>query len=386
MVLAQIHAPLAMLLIGRGLGRLHLTGLEAARLHLRGRQLVGWMAGAVRREIVAAFLLGLALSLGNFAVPHVMQCRLYPIEIYMRLANYHDQAGALSASLPLVGLVLLAAGLMAVAWRRSDRVLPSVAMPSAWPLGRWTWLAGLSLFVYFGLVILLPLAALVYECRSPGDFLAEVRAAAPETENTLWIAAAAALAACVAGLIVGTWSARRRHRLADLAAIVPIGLPAMVVGLAYSRFYHHDWPIDLAVLGDTSALVTLGLTVRAWPFATQIFDAGQRRIAPEWRDAARLGGLAGLRRWRWIDGPLLARHAAAAALVGFVLAVGEVEISQMLCAPGEGTLALRLFTSLHLSPLHQTASLALLQWLVAIVPVLAYSLLVDAGRQNVSAR
>jgi ABC-type Fe3+ transport system permease subunit len=137
------------------------------------------------------------------------------------------------------------------------------------------------------------------------------------------------------------------------------------------------------VLGDTSALVILGLAARTWPFATRIVQVGEWQLAAPWRDAARLGSLTGWRRWWWIDLPLLTPHAAAATLVAFVLAVGEVEISQMLCAPGSGTLALRLFTSLHLAPLHQTASLALLQWLVATIPVLAYFLLTDRCPQVV---
>ncbi len=83
------------------------------------------------------------------------------------------------------------------------------------------------------------------------------------------------------------------------------------------------------------------------------------------------------RRWWRITAPLLAGHAAAAAALGFILAAGDVEISQMLCAPGSGTLALRLFTFLHFGPTHVAAGLALLQLIIAAAPALAYFLLTN---------
>ena len=48
--------------------------------------------------------------------------------------------------------------------------------------------------------------------------------------------------------------------------------------------------------------VILGLAVRAWPFATRIVAMGRRRMAPEWHEAAELGGLHGFMGW---DGPIL---------------------------------------------------------------------------------
>ena len=71
------------------------------------------------------------------------------------------------------------------------------------------------------------------------------------------------------------------------------------------------------------------------------------------------------------------------AILAYVLAVGEVEISQLLCAPGQGTLALRLFTFLHFGPSHVAAGLALLQLLIAVVPVLLYYLVCDRCLQVV---
>jgi ABC-type Fe3+ transport system permease subunit len=173
---------------------------------------------------------------------------------------------------------------------------------------------------------------------------------------------------------MGMLVARLNKAWADVLAIVPLGVPALIVALAYSRFYNRTWPIDLAAVGDTSLLVVLGLTARSWPFVTRLIADGQRRVSPEWREAAQLAGMTTTQRGRWIIGPLLADHALAGALVAYILVAGDVEISQMLCAPGSGTLALRLFTFLHFGPVHVAASLALVELALTVLPVLAYFL------------
>jgi len=384
LVLAQIHAPLAMLIVGRGLGRLHQSGWEAARLFLGPWARVRWSLGAVRQELAAATLLILALSLGNFAVPHVLQCPLYPMEIYLRATNYLDHAGALMAATPLLAAALLATAAVAVAERNIPYATAAPTAPRRLAaLGKRSWPACAFLAAYVGLSGLLPLAAVVGECDSPARFLDAVAAAAEETENTLGIAAGAGLVAGAAGLVVGSWAARRAATGVQLAVLIPLGVPTLVLGLAYLQFYNHPWPLGLAALGNTSGLVVLALAARGWPFVTRLAVAGHRRIAAEAHDAARLGGLRGLRKWRWITAPLIAEHVLAGVVVAFVLALGDVELSQMLCAPGSGTLALRLFTFLHFGPAHVAASLALLQGTIAVIPVLAYFLLTNRSLQVV---
>ncbi len=384
LVLAQIHAPLAMLIIGRGMARLHHAGFESARLFLSPLGMIRWAAGAVRQESAAALLLVMALSLGNFAVPHVLQCRLYTMEIYLRMTNYLDHAGALWAGVPLVAAAVLVTAGIALAERGNRYVSPEPATrPVPIRLGRKAWPLGGLLVLYLGLSGLLPLAAMVYECQSPVYFLEAVSAAAEETENTLWIGAAASALAVLAGLAVGIWVAARARLTLDVLAIVPIGLPAMLLGLAYLRFYNRTWPVDLTVLGNTSALVILALAARMWPFVTRAVANGRRRIALQWYEAARVGGIRGPAQWRWITAPLLADPVAVGAAVAFILAVGDVQITQMLCAPGSGTLALRLFTYLHFGPAHVAASLALVQVGICVVPLLVYLLLTNRWLQVV---
>lgn len=377
LLLAEVLAPLAMLLVGRGMARLAAGGFDAARLSLSRVRLARWLIGALRPELSAAFLLCFALALGNFAVPHVLQCRLYTIEIFFRLTNYLDPSGAVAAAWPLVGATLLTAAALAWSERGSYRAEPR-SLPESPPveLGWRVWPVAAGLLAYLVVTCLLPVAATVVQCGSWGDFLAALRAAAPETANTLRIASVAAALAASAGWIVGRRTARGGW-VWRVLTLLPLALPPLVLGLAWSRFFNRSWPIDLAVIGNTAALVTLGLAARAWPFATRIIASAEARQAPEWLEAAQLAGWNRAARWRRVVAPLLAADAAAAFVIGFVLSVGDVEVAQLLCAPGSGTLVSRLFTFLHFGPAHVAASLALCELALAAVPVFVYYLLAD---------
>jgi iron(III) transport system permease protein len=375
LVLAQINAPLACLVIGRGARRLPQAGLEAASFHFRGWQLVRWLGGSLRQELLASLLLTFALAAGNFAVPHVLQCRLYPIEIYQRMTNYLDQAGAARAALPLVMPTLAAAAIGALVERRGEHARGASFRSFALPLGRAKWLALAGVLGYLFITTGLPLVALLVECQSLSNVLSATRQAGPEIENSLWIAIAAAVVATLAGMLTAGPRGGRAGALLNVVALLPIGIPPLIVALAYANFFNRTRPVDLSVLGDSSWLVILALGFRGWPFAARLWLQGNRWLAPEWHSTAVLAGMNAPRRWRWISAPLLADHVAAGAIVAYLLAIGDVEISQMLCAPGSGTLALRLFTFLHFGPTHVAASLAVVLMLLTSLPVWIYYLL-----------
>jgi iron(III) transport system permease protein len=319
------------------------------------------------------------MAMGNFAVPHVLQCHLYSIQIYTRMTSYLDQEGCVRAAAPLVAATLVLAAFVALCETGRKNATAEVQRPVKLRLGRYRWAAGGILAGVLLINVGLPLSAILWRCQSPELFLQATRDAVPEMQNTLIIAGAAGLVAVGAGLAVALWVAASRRVMPEILATIPIAVPGLVAGLAYLRFYNRTWPIDLSVIGSGSLLVILGLGFRGWPFAFRVIANGQRQIAPEWNEAARLGGLSGWRRRVWITIPLMFDQLAAAAVIAFVLAVGDVELSQMLCAPGQGTLALRLFTFLHFGPAHVAASLAAVQLVMAATPVLLYYLLFNRG-------
>jgi len=377
LVLAQVHAPLAMLVIWHGAARLHHAGWEAAALFLTPTRRLRWLIGALQAELAGAACLVFAMSLGNFAIPHVLQSRLYIIDLYMRATNYLDQAGAARAALPLVVICLLAVSVVIVIDQRHPQPRGAVARHWRVPLGRAARPLMILLLLFHSLTIGLPLAALVVECRSWALLVENVREAAPETVHTLRLGLLAAVVALAAGLAVRAAPAGTVSIACRALAFVTLGIPALLVGLAYLQTASFLSGAGWEVLRRAGLVLVLGLAFRAWPFTTRSLTATARLASPAWREAAELSGLSSWQRWRWISLPWNLDALLTGAVIAYVVAAGEVEICQMLCEPGQGTLSLRLFTFLHFGPTHVAASLALLELLVTCLPVLIYFLLTD---------
>jgi iron(III) transport system permease protein len=371
-VLAQVLVPVPMLLGMEGVRRLSAAAILAARLIPCRLRRFAWYGGAIRQELAGAWLLCLALGLGNFAIPHVLQCRLYTIEVYMRQTNYLDPAGAAGQAVLLVGPALATA--VWLAWLERGREYATLEQLATGPVlvfGRGRYLALAGVAAYTLLVAGLPIGALAAECRSPAHFFSAVREAMVETHTTLWIAGLAG----VSGLVLAaaaTWGGGWRM---CVAASVLLAIPPLVVGMSYARFFNRLWPLDSGVVTASAAPLVLALALRGWPFGVRILAAARGRLAPQWFQAAGLAGLTGWQRMRRVTLPLLATPAVTAGLATYMLAVGEVEITQALAVPGSGTLALRLFTFLHFGPTYVAASLALLLLVLAVAPLAMFWML-----------
>lgn len=376
-VLAQVYAPIVMLFLGRGVGRLHHSGFEAACLFLSPERRLLWVVSALRRELVGSTTLVFAMSLGNFAVPHVLQCRLYVIDVYMRAANYLDHDGAVLAALPLVVLGVVAVALTIWLDERSPRTrgLPS----GQWlvPLGKTRWVIGVSLAAYLILTIGLPVGAVIWECRSVSAFWSAIRDAVPEVSNTIVLGFAVAATSVLIGLGTCVLPPGKLRVVGRGLAFVTIGLPALVIALSYTRALSFVSIPEIEPIRRAGVVVAVALAFRAWPFVARLIGEADRSASPAWREAADLGQLSAFRRWRWITLPWSFDYLCSAAIIAYVMATSDIVICQMLCEPGQGTLALRLFTFLHFGPTHVAASLALLHMLVTCVPVVVYFLVAD---------
>lgn len=376
-VLAEVHVPIVMLFLWRGVGRLHHAGIEAAFLFLSPSRRLLWLVRTLRRELAGSTVLVFAMALGNFAVPHVLQCRLYIIDVYMRAANYLDHDGAVLAVLPLVLLGIVA--ITFVIWLDERSPLHRGAVSGQWrvPLGKGRWAIGALLTSYVVLTIGLPIGAVTSECRSVSDFSKAVQDAGPEISNTIVLGTAVAITAVVVGLGTCVLPSGKLRVACRSIAFATIGLPPLVVALSYTRLFSYASVPGLEIARRMGVIVAAALAFRAWPFVARMILAADRLASPAWREAADLGQLSSPRRWRWITLPWSYDYLCSGAIIAYVVATSDIVICQMLCEPGQGTLSLRLFTFLHFGPTHVAASLALLQLLVSCLPVFVYFLVVD---------
>lgn len=376
-VLAQIHVPIVFVLLSRGLSRLPRGGFEAACFYLPGWRRVTWVLGASQRELASAWLLAFALAVGNFAVPHVLQCRLFVIDVYSRMTNYLDPAGATRSAFWLL-LVAAVAAIGAGCLLPESKAVPGPQRTYRLKLGRGVWPCAVILSGYLGLTVVVPWLALLSRIRSWDRFVQAMVDAAPETGNSLQAGLGAGACVVVVCCLLASAVPRRSPTVRGSISLVTtaaLAVPPILIGLLVAWSVRSTEVIQDWLPASSRWPLLIGLVARGWPFAIRILDEGRRQSAPEWWEAARLGGLRGWRRRWWLDGPLAVPDLAAGVVLVFALAVSDVEITQMLCPAGGGTLALRLFTFLHFGPVHIIASLALMQGVLALAPVLVYCLL-----------
>jgi ABC-type spermidine/putrescine transport system permease subunit II len=101
-----------------------------------------------------------------------------------------------------------------------------------------------------------------------------------------------------------------------------------------------------------------------------------RQIPQSQEEAAAVAGVGWLRTLRTIVMPQIAGGLAAAWLIAFVFAFGELGASILVSPPGESTLPIRIYTIIANTPSSVVAALALLQLSVVLLPLAAGAMLV----------
>ena len=190
--------------------------------------------------------------------------------------------------------------------------------------------------VYLGLIVLIPLGALVLQTVGTGwgGLLAE--ATSPRTlaafRVSFGLAAVAALANAVFGLLVA-WVLVRygfpTRRLVDALIDLPFALPTAVAGIALTAIYSESGWIGgvLAPLGIRVAYTPLGILVAMMfvglPFVVRTVEPVLRDLDSGLEEAA---ALLGARRWHIIARiilPPLVPALLTGATLAFARAVGE---------------------------------------------------------------
>jgi|GEM_PF-1671184 ABC-type Fe3+ transport system permease subunit len=368
LIFAQITMPLCMLIILRGCRRLQAGGWIAAKHYLTRTKMCLWVIKGLKHEIITSFLLAFSLNLGNFAVPHALQCRLISVEIYSQAINYLDREGAIAASVIILAVAMLPAFLLALIFRRTQSLLqPSETLYS----DQKNWRRGLMATICMGYLIIFlffPVAALFVQCGSISTLLQAIRVSLPEASNSLIIASICAVLAGLLPWAAALVSPKKVGTAWEFFNLWAIGVSPLVIAIVCSRigslFGSRIGSITIA-----NAILCYALLLRVWPYAFRILSTGKQEYHLDWQEAARMARIPRLRQVTKIDLPHYLPYVVLTMVIAFSLSIGEIEISQMLCAPGCGTLALRLMTFLHFAPANEVAGLALFQMAVAMTPV-----------------
>ena len=373
-ILSLVLYPLSMLATEVAMrridGRLEEAGLIVAP---PGRVLRRITLPLVAPSVIAAALIIFVLAVSEFGVPGLLRVRVYTTEVFTAFAAFYDFSRAIALSVPLLVLCVAVAAVAAallgdrlVTTRRSLAVSPVVF--HAW---RRPALAGVVLVVAIALA--LPMLILVREALGARS-LASAAGSIDAIVNSLLLSAVGATRYCgrrrVPWLCAGARESWRATRHTG-----PLG--RLVRGSEHDHRGRPDRPVEPAgAIGRAlwhrcDAPAGVSGTVRSSGYAD-----------PGGNDADRLGvaggGVRGERCRLAPDGsrhpvlPQLRVGVAAAWVVAFVLAFGELGASILVAPPGEATLPIRIYTIIANTPSSNVAMLALLQSAVIFVPVAAF--------------
>jgi sulfate transport system permease protein len=183
--------------------------------------------------------------------------------------------------------------------------------------------------LYLSLVVLLPLAAVLW--RSSRDGAASFWAAAtqPQALAALRLTLGVALLVAAANVVMGTviaWVLVRDEfpgkRVVNSLIDLPFALPTIVAGITLLALYGESSPFRVNV-AYTRAGVCLALAFVTLPFVVRSVQPVLLTMEPDMEEAARCLGAGPLTSFRRIVLPTIAPALLAGAALAFARAVGE---------------------------------------------------------------
>ena len=387
-----VHAvaavPWVALIVGLGVGFVE-PELEEESMLVAGAVPV-FLRVTLRRaagSIVVAGLWVTVLVTTDISVTDLFQVRTYAEEIYTRQVLGTEPGAAPLAAAPLVvGLAWLAVVAATVGLQLAPvGTTLSARRPWQFRLGRFRWPVSAAVSVVVGLMALVPVASLMHRTgvqvsRVGNDYqrswsvgkLLRMVAESPFRfgEEFVWSGVIALLVAtaAVAVAAVLAWVARR----GAVGTVVTVGLigaaaaiPGPLVGTAL---------VALLSQGDSAVLEFVYNRTIVAPWAAQLVRAigpttlvcwhAFHSVAGETLDAAATEGADAVTRWWWIGLGQRRRALAAAWLVAWIVAFGELSATILTVPPGVTPITVRVFGLLHYGVDDQVAAVCLVQLLV----------------------
>jgi ABC-type Fe3+ transport system permease subunit/DNA-binding beta-propeller fold protein YncE len=363
-VLGLLNWPIAFLFVTAVWRRIQQAQLEVDPL-LRGRFLLRWlMLPMARSEMLQAAILTLVLALNNFAVPAILQVKVFPAEGWVRFNTTFDYVSALEISWPLV----LAPMILIYCFRGRNNSWTwqsnlATARALREQLGfRWYWAGGVAACVMAGFSLGVPVWQLAGNPKTWREFWPALAAGHSAIAHSLLFSAVSATIVIVAALL--TWRMRF-----DYALWFPFFMPGVLLGIALIWIFNRR---GLSAIYQSAAIVFIAYAIRyaglGWNAVARAIRSGDPSLAA----MARLEGATVWQTLRHVYWPQTASQIAAAWYVTYLLCLWDVETLVLIVPPGGESLSLRIFNLLHYGHNSQVNALCLLLLALGLVPLLAW--------------
>jgi ABC-type Fe3+ transport system permease subunit/DNA-binding beta-propeller fold protein YncE len=402
-ILSLLTWPITLLMVLSAWQRLEPSQLESD-MAVRGWWLMrGLLWPLARTALAQAAVLTFVLALNNFAVPAILQVKVFPAEMWVRFNTTFDTLGALQLSWPLV----LAPLLLLLWFARRELPWPRTEGPVSAKLFRRQlgpacfWSAGACTTALCLLAVGLPVLQLISVKRTWTELPGALAAGQSAVGNSFTYAAASATLVMLLALLLATRRNSRRPafelqdkawprpavrpsgfglpsafglRVSDLLrwlSWLPFLLPGVLLGIGLIVALNRPW---FSLLYQSAAIVILAFAIRYLAVGWNAIARALWAVDRDLRDVARLDGATRWQMLRYVQWPQIAPQAAAVWYVVFLLCLWDVESMILVVPPGGETLALRVFNLLHYGHNAQVNALCLMLLALAVAPLAARKL------------
>ncbi len=403
-LLGASYAPFVAVLTARGLRSIDGRAYEAAWL-ARGRFAAERLLfRASLPEITAGCLFAFVFVLSERGVPDFLTVKgktwlTYAEFVFSRwnlraMGNApKDLASPIVAAVPLVAIILIA---LALALRfRAHSALRGETQPlPVRRLGAWRWPALLLPLVYLTAGVGVPIFVMgrwamgSTQLNEPmsveilrTNFQGAIEQSGDDMVRTLTLGVLSALVVLAVAIPLAR-AAARGVRGIETFSIVPLAVPAILLGIGYVKVFNPlSGPVHDATgfdFYDSTAMVVCAFATRFLPFGVLTLAHQARRLPKSLDEAALLSGRSPLARaWR-IHLPLFVPAGWSAACLIFILGIRELDLAVVLPA-GNDTVVRRLANIVHFGGEDTGGALALM--LLAIAAVIPVLTLILTGRK-----
>jgi iron(III) transport system permease protein len=200
--------------------------------------------------------------------------------------------------------------------------------------------------------------------------------------NSLLLATIAATLAVLIGAVIGWIDLRTRipgRKLLDYFALIPLGLPGIVVAVALIQFW---LAMPIALYGTLSILL-LAYVGRYLPLGVRAANTSLRQIDPSLEESAQILGSKWTNTMREITLPLIRPGLFAGWLLVFVPVIQELSASILLFSSSSITLAVAIYNLYETGYIEPVAALAMINMMIIGAAIwLAYRI----GGRSVTSR
>jgi ABC-type Fe3+ transport system permease subunit/DNA-binding beta-propeller fold protein YncE len=355
--------PITFLLSLGAILRIDRTYLEQEALFRGGALMRHLVWPSCRSALAFSLPVTFVLALNNFAVPALLQTKVFAAEVWLSFNTKFDYAEALRLSWPLIATPL--AFLLLVRFEPIRWVARSAEFPDRFWRARSGMIFAAS--CAFGaltivLSLALPLAQLVTSSRTWTELLPSMAAGKSAVWNSLLFAFLSALLVSVFGALV------RKTRSGVLGWLFFL-TPGVLVGIACICLFNRP--------GLAGFYQSIGIVLAA--FAARYFSLGwsAARVAFGLTDRVLSDVVTSLGASRWQRFRLAEWPQARGILLGgfylvYLLCLWEVETLILIVPPGRETLAVRIFNMLHYGHAGQVDALCLWMLALGLAPLIGF--------------